>query len=158
MTWWWGLGWLALGFGLAVLARRLTRVRFFVERLDFQLRQWLDGVQRDQQKVSRMVEALFWDRLYRDERIPITPFMTLEEVLRAVPAARGVLEARHIQGCSTCLARGVETLLDVAVSYDLDLSALMNELLQATRPAPAAGGTEVPVIPVIRTRDPGPRS
>ncbi|GBC84796.1 hypothetical protein HRbin11_01231 [bacterium HR11] len=151
MLGWLGLAWLTVLFGLVVLARRMARTRFFVERLDFQLRQWLEEVRRDQQRVHRLVEALFWDRLYRDERVPITPFMTLDEVLRVLPAARRVLAARNVQ--SRPATRGVETLLDVVLAHEWDLSDLMNELLQAAA-APPAGPetTETPVIPVIRPR------
>jgi|GEM_PF-2053314 len=151
---WLGLAWLTLLVGLVVLARRMARTRFFVERLDFQLRQWLEEVRRDQQRVHRLVEALFWDRLYRDERVPITPFMTLDEVLRVLPAARRVLEARNIREGSTYLARGVQTLLDIALAYDLDLSDLMNDLLQGPPPTAAPEGTETPIIPIIRPRSP----
>ncbi len=152
MLGWLGLAWLTLLVGLVVLGRRMARTRFFVERLDFQLRQWLEEVRQDRQKVSRVVEALFWDRLYRDERVPLTPFMTLDEVFRVLPAARRVLEGRNVPGRPASRVRGVETLLDVAVACDLDLSDLMNELLQAAQPAPAPKGTETPVIPVIRPR------
>ncbi|MCS7313203.1 MAG: hypothetical protein NZ742_09880 [Acidobacteria bacterium] len=152
MIGWLGLAWLTLGVGLFVLARRMARTRFFVERLDFQIRQWLEEVRRDQQKSGRLVEALFWDRLYQDRRVPITPFMPLDEVLRVLPSARGVLEARNVRGRPASLAWGVETLLDVAVAYDLDLSALMNELLQATPSTAPAEGTEAPIMPVIRPR------
>lgn len=152
MLGWLGLAWLTLLVGLVVLARRMARTRFFVERLDFQLRQWLEEVRRDQQKVGRLVEALFWDRLYRDERIPITPFMALDEVLRVLPAARRVLEARNVPARPASLARGVETLLDVAVAYDLDLSELMNELIHAIQPAAAPEDRATPIIPVIPPR------
>jgi hypothetical protein len=80
--------------------------------------------------------------------------MTLDEVLRVLPAARRVLEARNIHAGSTYLARGVQTLLDIALAYDLDLSDLMNDLLQGPPPTAAPEGTETPIIPVIRPRSP----
>jgi len=150
---WWGFAWLTLLVGLVVLARRMARTRFFVERLDFQLRQWLEEVRRDQRKVGRLVEALFWDRLYRDGRVSVTPLMALDEVLRVLPVARRVLEMHGVrERPAAALAPGAPTLLDVAIAYDLDLSDLMNELIQTTQAPVASEGPPASLIPVIRPR------
>ncbi len=145
--------WSVLLVLVVALWRRVGRLRFFTERLDFQLRQWLDEFQREQRQTARIVEALFWDRLYRDGRVTISPFMTVDEVMQRVPAAQTVFAHYNITGCSTCAVRGMETILDVTQSYQLDLGAFMNEILQSATAAvetPAPGSV---VIPVVRPRN-----
>ena len=148
----WAL-WGVLVILVVALWRRVGRLRFFTERIDFQLRQWLDEFQREHRQTVRMIEALLWDRLYRDGRVSISPLMTVDEVMQRIPSAQTVFAHYNITGCDTCAVRGVETVLDVTQSYQLDLGAFMNEILQS---AASPMGTSAPasvVIPVVRPKD-----
>lgn len=54
--------------------------------------------------------------------------MTVGEVLSLHPAARWVLAAYHLGGCSNCAVSTEETLAQVAEGYGLPLKKLLNDL------------------------------
>lgn len=56
------------------------------------------------------------------------PGMTVDEALALHPAARWVLAAYHLGGCSGCAVSTEETLAEVAAGYGLQLNKLLVDL------------------------------
>ena len=56
------------------------------------------------------------------------PQMTVSEALAFHPAAKWVLTAYHIGGCSHCSLSDEETLEQLAVAYDIPLERLLRDL------------------------------
>ena len=66
-----------------------------------------------------------------DLRLALLPFsaeMTIDQAWRKHPGTRDVFARYHLPACDGCAVRFDETIAEAAVAYELDLSALLEEL------------------------------